>query len=429
MGGTGLVDFLELPYDDFISMIVWEAEKAPEAARLIGIESVEELVGLLEGASLHESRFGYHKVERRLVFNSMRCLKHCMEVLRLASAGLLLPDPHSHCGLTNECISPGLRSLSRYASQYTTALDKEIFHKNKRKGSNWMLIFYSLCIQAHVRRAMMLLDQRRHQLLGPSDTSGVKVPAASYLGNAVFLFRATSWQNQGRLLEKICTWRAPPSVYLQQHRQATGPGDTSSNTNSWERWHTNPGGPIGYIDRMFEILPETNPADLNHAAQPILHPQVSGPRSIHHDQTPAPDDADSDSEGTIVGSPIAAASTIAAAETPAAATASSRIVVQGNSIAYPSDLMDVDVGYCPFDFLPTPGRETPTPVPSVFTRTTRGQDSGASSFVDSEWGYSSTRTPSRQSESGDMSYDSDFNDFQRDEVIFGYGAWRDSTDQ
>jgi len=245
---------LELPYDELIVNIVWELKDNPEAATLAGIGAVEDLVALLEAASLCESQFGHHDKNRRLVYSSMNCLFHCMEALRLSSHGLLTPSAHEHCAQANECICPAFHGLTRYAPRYTEALTMAMFHKKKHKGSNWLLVFYSLCIQSYVRCALMSIEQRLRS--AELSSAGMEVvdhmpslSSAKYLHRAVSLFEQLSMQNRGKLAKKVRNSQAKPSVYLQHplHSPSARPGGSSS----WQAWRSE--GIPEYLGRVFQI--------------------------------------------------------------------------------------------------------------------------------------------------------------------------------
>lgn len=416
----------ELPYDGLISRIVWELEDNLEAAGLIGLGLVEDLVGFLEAASLCESQYGHYKQERRLVYNSMWCLSYCLETLRLSSHGLLNPQPHSHCDGAGQCVSPGLRGLSRYAFRYFEALDKAIFHRDRRKSHNWLLIFYSLRIQCYVRRALMVLEQRQQ----PDPMGSWASNASWYLWDAVVLFREISMQNRGKLAAKIRDSRAQPSVYLQQpqQRRSAWAGSSTSSPQSWEEWHEE--GVITHLERIFGIPAITNTA--NHApptmhqqtAHPSTHRQVSV-QGIHHLETPNHDDvdfnsdnesdsdSDSDSKVTVVGSPSATILQPAPlAFAGASASANNR---DDNEIAMQM--------YCPTSPSSPFPRETPTPVPSDWSVTSFDPNSAAASFQWTDAAFSPTASDTASMTTSRLSFletmwdDCDFNALQFDNTL------------
>lgn len=253
---------LELPYDELIINIVWELKDNPEVSHLADIGAVEDLVGLLEAACLCESQFGHHSDrKRRLVYSSMHILLHCMEALRLSARNLLTANAHEYCdSQTSECICPAFHGLTRFAPRYAEALTMAMFHKNKGKCSNWLLVFYSLCIQRHIRCALMSLEQR----LQSADFTAARLEvvdfapplcSANYLQNAVSLFQQISMQNNGKLAKKVDNSQARPSIYLQQPLRPSSirAGRTSS---SWQKWHEE--GCSEYLGRIFQIYLPSN---------------------------------------------------------------------------------------------------------------------------------------------------------------------------
>src|SRR4051794_26940539 len=91
---------------------------------------------------------------------SMVCFRHCLEALRLYSAGLLLEDDHIDCkpGL---CQVQCIQDLSYYIEAYITELSSVIFHKDNMKDRRWWLsTFYSLLLQSFVRHALVAIEKQ-----------------------------------------------------------------------------------------------------------------------------------------------------------------------------------------------------------------------------------------------------------------------------
>lgn len=440
------VSFFELPYDRLIAKIAWEMEDVPETARLVGVESVADLVGLLEAASLCESQSGHYKKEKRVVYSSMLCLSHAMTAMRLSSQGLLSQDPHSRCADANECISPGLRSLSKYAIRYTEALDKAIFHKHRRKFNNWLLIFYSLCIHSHVRRALMVLEQRRrNHFIGMMASGGWQVPSpplasAAYLQDAVFVFQEISMQRRGNLASQIRNSRAQPSVYLQQPQPRRTTRLSSSSTahppQTWEKWHQE--GVVQYLGRIFDIsrVLNTNVNNTNEMNQqqllPTMHHQLRSEDARHQQETEtgivdvdADSDPESDSDVTINDSSMAVGGNTGEVDMPAELTFVNASV--GNDTSFNSNfnehMVPMETEDCP-PFFPS---HAPSPAPSNWSMTSFEPDSTAPSFLDSEWtassfsptaSYAGSLAQSRQDDMDFGIFDLDSNGFSQDSFHF-----------
>lgn len=169
--------------------------------------------------------------------------------MRVSSSDLLATDAHSACGPANECVSPSLRHLSKCVTRYVEALTVTLASKGRGKGDTWLLVFYSLCIQAYVRRAMIALEGRQRSTdagVGTNRPSSVK-----YLHTAVSLFQEISLQNKGRLAEKVRNSRAPPSVFLSE--QPPGP---TARARGWEKWQEE--GFNTYLGRIFQMANDTS---------------------------------------------------------------------------------------------------------------------------------------------------------------------------
>lgn len=257
MADTGILERRpSVPYDDLIAKIVWELEDSPEAAKLTGVGAVEDLVALLEAACICEVQSVHDDRIIRLVLSSMNCLLRCLEALRLSTYGLLAANAHAHCAQAGGCLSPALRGLRRDTLKYVEALTMALFHKDRTKHSNWLLAFYSLCVQSHVRCALMSLEERLRspELLSASsmEVEGWTWPlcSASYLQTAVFLFGHISTQGKGTLAGKILNSRPNPSVYLQRLHNPS-PAGGSSRSMGWQRWREE--GVTEFLGRIFQI--------------------------------------------------------------------------------------------------------------------------------------------------------------------------------
>ena len=250
----GLILPARIPYDSILARIVWGLEDSPEVAQLTGVRSAEELVALLEAASLCETEncAGY---ERRglLVYNSMGCLMHCIEALRLSVRGLLDTDPHAHCAQASTCISPAFRDLTRYALRYAEALNIVLFHKGRSR--DWLPAFYSLCIQQYVRRGFISLEERLRPFepsTGGIDGRNTPHQSASYLQEAASLFGTISVQNDSKLAKQIRDLRPAPSVYLRPMPDPPrAPGGSSSAEVAWQTWRGQ--GVDEFVQGIFQI--------------------------------------------------------------------------------------------------------------------------------------------------------------------------------
>jgi len=273
---TGLIQPDDAHCEVIIS-ILWELEDNLDAARLLDIGSVADLAALLETASQCEIAWGRANNKVRIVYIALQCLRSCLEAVRLLVAGALpttSPPPvgaadeiHAHCAQANECIVPGLRNLGKYAPRYVEVLTTELFSRSNDRSHNWLLVFYSLCIQGYVRRGLMLLEEKRRSLMpgpGPGTMQPDSSSARQYLQKAVCLFGHISERGKGKLGKKIREARAKPSAYAHLHLSPhpTRPGGGGS----WETWHEE--GFLEYLARVFELPPSPSYTRQPSSAQP-----------------------------------------------------------------------------------------------------------------------------------------------------------------
>ncbi|KAK3376274.1 hypothetical protein B0T24DRAFT_618358 [Lasiosphaeria ovina] len=244
----------DFSYAGLITKIVWELIDNRQAARLIGSDAVDDLVGLLEAASRCEVRFPGRDAKNRLVFSSMSCLWYCLETLRLGCANLLRSNAHSSCS-PKMCISPGIGGLNTEIPQYLDSLTGALLGKKRNDDSHWLLTFYSLCIQAYVRRALMGLEES-WQSVCPGGENPTGVPSsANYLHTAVPLFSRISSQNRGKLEDEILQAQPPRSEYLGLaslgdlfNQRLSNP---TSGAEGWDKWREE--GIDRYLRRIFAI--------------------------------------------------------------------------------------------------------------------------------------------------------------------------------
>jgi hypothetical protein len=122
---------------------------------------------------------------------SMVCLRHCLEALRLHSAGLLIEEEHVDCkpGL---CQIQCIQDLSYYVEAYVTELSSVVFNKENMRDRRWWLsTFYSLYIQSYVRHALVAIEKQL-RFGSADDVSAEDLTGTQYLHLAAILFTAAS---------------------------------------------------------------------------------------------------------------------------------------------------------------------------------------------------------------------------------------------
>ncbi|CAK7275245.1 hypothetical protein SEPCBS119000_006596 [Sporothrix epigloea] len=174
-------------YSDLIARIAWELADNSECLTVLEIESVERFLMLLETACLYEVEVG----KSPLVALSLVCLRNCLDALRLNATHLLDARLHSACQ-SGRCSVDCLRKLSSCIDIYIEELSSFMFRKvNLRDRRWWLSTFYSLCIQAYVRRSLLVIEQ---QLLYPGLDDADVLYSSQYLHLVTVLFTAVSFQ-------------------------------------------------------------------------------------------------------------------------------------------------------------------------------------------------------------------------------------------
>ncbi|OAA57505.1 c2h2 finger domain containing protein [Niveomyces insectorum RCEF 264] len=174
-------------YSDLISSIAWDLADNSDCLGVLEIESIEGFMLLLETACLYEVEVG----KSPMVALSIVCLRCCLDALRLNASNLLGAQLHSTCQ-SDRCSIDCLRELASRIETYIEELSVLMFRKvNLRDRRWWLSTFYSLCIQAYVRRALLVVEQ---QLLFPGGDDGDVLYSSQYLHLVTVLFIAVSFQ-------------------------------------------------------------------------------------------------------------------------------------------------------------------------------------------------------------------------------------------
>ncbi|KAK0621019.1 hypothetical protein B0T14DRAFT_241413 [Immersiella caudata] len=250
--GEGKCDY-DFPYDDIIQKITWEVVDNPNAATIMGAEDVEDLVALLEAASRCEAKFREWGTKKRLVYQSLRCLRDCLEALRLYAADALTSSAHIHCK-SPKCTSPGLAGLSERLPRYINCLTSALLQKKRDEVDDWLLVFYSLCIQSYVRRVLIRLEHGWQQQSKTGNT-GSKPGCSDFLQTAVTLFCQVSAQKGGRLAAQIKDSPVQASAYVgvsSLGSLSTVPlaQPTGESPWAWDQWREE--GVERHLKRIFD---------------------------------------------------------------------------------------------------------------------------------------------------------------------------------
>ncbi|KAK0628348.1 hypothetical protein B0T17DRAFT_522502 [Bombardia bombarda] len=174
-------------YSELIAVIAWELAENQALLPLLEIKSWQAFMEMLETACIYESEVS----QTSLVMLSMVCLRYCLGVMRLHSAGLLSTGAHDGCG-PSQCHVHYIRDLCLYVSTYIDELSSVIFNKENMRDRRWWLsTFWSMYIQSYVRHALISIEK---QLCFASidDVPAEELTSTQYLHLAAVLFTAAS---------------------------------------------------------------------------------------------------------------------------------------------------------------------------------------------------------------------------------------------
>ena len=187
-----------IPLDECILAILWEVFDCPLSQNIIG--NIGDALVLMRAAALYQAKTGtvshpltYPLQNRRqlrasqdqLIPHSLVCLRNCLEALRLKYSGFLDIISHRTCG-PSICKINCIANLTSALEKYLAELSSVFFKKENMRSKSWRLsIFYSLCIQSIVRKAL-------RDLVSNGGSVDAYLRAKQYLHLAVRLFIASS---------------------------------------------------------------------------------------------------------------------------------------------------------------------------------------------------------------------------------------------
>ncbi|KAI1657691.1 hypothetical protein F4813DRAFT_71844 [Daldinia decipiens] len=165
--------------------IAWGLIDITSAKEILLIKSVEHILDVIKAAITYETEYG----QSQAVPLAIKCLRNCIDILRLQDGGHLTYELHDDCGPGVCCVRP-FQELSSNIKSFTDELSKIIFRKENRLHEKrwWLSAFYSLWIQSYVRRTIRFLENQPEFQF----TSETKQIYSAYLLLAVELFDATS---------------------------------------------------------------------------------------------------------------------------------------------------------------------------------------------------------------------------------------------
>ncbi|KAI1647692.1 uncharacterized protein F4817DRAFT_365159 [Daldinia loculata] len=165
--------------------IAWGLIDITSAKEILLIKSVEHILDVIKAAITYETEYG----QSQAVPLAIKCLRNCIDILRLQDGGHLTYELHDDCVPGVCCVRP-FQELSSNIKAFTDELSKVIFRKENRLHEKrwWLSAFYSLWIQSYVRRTIRFLESQPEFQF----TSETKQTYSTYLLLAVELFDATS---------------------------------------------------------------------------------------------------------------------------------------------------------------------------------------------------------------------------------------------
>ncbi|KAI1475629.1 hypothetical protein K445DRAFT_274342 [Daldinia sp. EC12] len=165
--------------------IAWGLIDVTSAKEILLIKSMEQVFDVIKAAITFETEYG----QSQAVPLAIKCLRDCIDIIRLQDGGYLSYELHDDCVPGTCCVRP-FQELSSNIQAFAEELSKVIFRKENRLHEKrwWLSAFYGLWIQSYVRRTIRFLETQPEFRC----TSETKQTYSGYLLIALELFDATS---------------------------------------------------------------------------------------------------------------------------------------------------------------------------------------------------------------------------------------------
>ncbi|KAI2605530.1 hypothetical protein GGR54DRAFT_633490 [Hypoxylon sp. NC1633] len=165
--------------------IAWGLIEVNSVKDILHITSVEHTLDVIKAAVAYETEYGLSQA----VPMAIRCLRSCIEILRLQESGHLVSDLHDDC-VVGHCQIQPFQDLSANIKCFTDELSKVLLRKENRLHERrwWLSAFYSIWIQSYVRRTIRFVENVSKVPLDPE----TKEACSSSFLLALELFDVTS---------------------------------------------------------------------------------------------------------------------------------------------------------------------------------------------------------------------------------------------
>ncbi|KAK6949187.1 hypothetical protein Daesc_009261 [Daldinia eschscholtzii] len=218
--------------------IAWGLIDVTSAKEILLIKSMEQIFDVIKAAITFEREYG----QSQAVPLAIKCLRNCIDIIRLQDGGHLSYELHDDCVPGTCCVRP-FQELSSNIQAFIEELSKVIFRKENRLHEKrwWLSAFYGLWIQSYVRRAIRFLETQPEFRC----TSETKQTYSGYLLIALELFDATS-ASFDPLMSSWSLEEEPPNMDLRLMKYYRLAQKALS-----EQWTDHTGSSIDYLRRLY----------------------------------------------------------------------------------------------------------------------------------------------------------------------------------
>jgi hypothetical protein len=144
-----------------------------------------------------------------LIAKSHCCLRTALETMQVISQGYMSRATHESCG-SSFCKVHCISNIAFHLDDFLDELSRVLFSKqNRMQKSQWLSIFYSLCIQSYVRRVLVHLSGKGNGFPEVSAKRASRFEQYLHLGLRLFTAASGSYdplmQDYSSISEELAT--------------------------------------------------------------------------------------------------------------------------------------------------------------------------------------------------------------------------------
>ncbi|PQE20423.1 c2h2 finger domain containing protein [Rutstroemia sp. NJR-2017a BBW] len=230
--------------------LMWEVQNNSRLRELFTNSQPLQSSDLSDVFTLLTAAVTYQIQERnyQLIQKSFLCLQACIEAFQTHNSCNLTHITHETCP-TSSCQLHCFSRLDRYLKDYLDLLTMVLFKNGLNCRDWWLSVFYSLCIQSHVRKLLM-------ELAATGAFQDHIASTSQYLHLAVRLFSvscgSTSKKSYDPLNLDLDNLSQNEVSLMAKHQLALSDAENAKIAVAQHRWtNSEISGSYNYLERLF----------------------------------------------------------------------------------------------------------------------------------------------------------------------------------